>query len=130
MYLLVNKVLGAVTTLFSTILILPEHIWAPMVSETQQLNNKNPQGEFLKQYQNPVGNGAWILNREETNAQMITLDRNPNYHLKDKNGGPLYKVDKIKIMLYLDANTAIFSLRKGYVDMLDSSISSNYLTLF
>lgn len=130
MYLLVNKVLGAVTTLFNTILIIPEHIWKPLVSESQQLNNKNPQGEFLKQYQNPVGSGAWMLNREETNAQMITLDRNPNYHLKDENGDNLYKVDKIRLMLYLDSNTAIFALRKGYIDMLDTSISSNYLTLF
>ncbi|MBR4027653.1 MAG: ABC transporter substrate-binding protein [Lachnospiraceae bacterium] len=130
MYLLVNKVLGAVTTLFNTILILPEHIWAPIVTEEQQLNNKNPQGEFLAQYQNPIGSGGWILNREETNTQMITLDRNPNYHLTDENGGALYKVDKIKILLYLDANTAVFALRKGYIDMLDSSISSNYLSLF
>ena len=129
MYLSVNKVLGAVTTLFSTILILPEHIWSPLVSETQQLNNKNPQGEFLYQYQNPVGSGAWILNTEETNAQVITLDRNPNYHLKDEKGDELYKVDKIKLMLYLDSNTAIFALRKGYVDMLDSTISSNFLAL-
>lgn len=129
MYLLVNKVLGAVTTLFSTILILPEHIWAPLVTETEQLNNKNPQGDFLKQYQNPVGSGPWILNTEETNTQVITLDRNPNYHLKDEYGDELYKVDKIKIMLYLDSNTAIFALRKGYVDMLDTTISSNYLAL-
>lgn len=130
MYLLVNKVLGAVTTLFNTILILPEHIWEPLVTETQQLNNKNPQGEFLEQYQNPVGSGAWILNTEETNAQMITLDRNPNYHLTAEDGSALYKVDKIKFMLYLDSNTAIFALRKGYIDMLDTSISFNYLTLF
>lgn len=129
-YLLVNKVLGAVTTLFNTILILPEHIWKPLVTEQQQLNNKNPQGEFLKQYQNPVGSGPWILNREETNAQMITLDRNPKYHLTAEDGSPLYKVDKIKMMLYLDSNTAVFALRKGYVDMLDTAISSNYLTLF
>lgn len=129
-YLLVNKVLGAVTTLFNTILILPEHIWQPLVTEQQQLNNKNPQGEFLKQYQNPVGSGPWILNREETNAQMITLDRNPKYHLTAEDGSPLYKVDKIKMMLYLDSNTAVFALRKGYVDMLDTAISSNYLTLF
>lgn len=129
-YLLVNKVLGAVTTLFNTILILPEHIWQPLVTEQQQLNNKNPQGEFLKQYQNPVGSGPWILNRDETNAQMITLDRNPKYHLTAEDGSPLYKVDKIKIMLYLDSNTAVFALRKGYVDMLDTAISSNYLTLF
>ena len=129
MYLMVNKVLGAVTTLFNTVLILPEHIWEPMVTETQQLNNKNPQGEFLQQYENPVGCGPWILNREETNTQMITLDRNRNYHLKDENGDALYKVDKIKIMLYLDSNTAIFALRKGYVDLLDSTISANYLAL-
>ncbi len=130
MYLLVNKVLGAVTTLFNTILILPEHIWEPLVSEEQQLNNKNPQGEFLKEYQNPVGSGAWILNRDETNGQMITLDRNESYHLTDENGDQLYKVDKIKILLYLDSNTAIFALRKGYVDLLDTSISSDYLSLF
>lgn len=130
MYLLVNKVLGAVTTLFNTILILPQHIWEPLVSETEQLNNKNPQGAFLTQYQNPVGSGAWMLNREETNAQMITLMRNPNYHLKDENGDDLYKVDKIKILLYLDSNTAIFALRKGYIDLLDTQISSNYLALF
>lgn len=130
MYLLVNKVLGAVTTLFSTILILPEHIWAPLVTEEEQLNNKNPQGEFLKQYQNPVGSGAWILNREETNSQMITLERNPKYHLKDTDGSPLYKVEKIKIMLYLDSNTAVFALRKGYIDLLDTSVSTNYVSLF
>ncbi len=130
MYLLVNKVLGAVTTLFNTILILPEHVWKPLVSEEEQLNNKNPQGEFLEQYQVPVGSGPWILNREETNVQMITLDRNPDYHLKDEDGGPLYKVDKIKFMLYLDSNTAIFAFRKGYVDILDTSVSPNYLSLF
>jgi len=130
MYLLVNKVLGAVTTLFNTILILPKHVWKPLVSEEEQLNNKNPQGEFLEQYQAPVGSGPWILNREETNAQMITLDRNPDYHLKDEDGGALYKVDKIKFMLYLDSNTAIFAFRKGYVDILDTSVSPNYLSLF
>lgn len=129
-YLLVNKVLGAVTTLFSTILILPEHIWAPLVSETQQLNNKDPQGEFLKQYQEPVGCGPWILNREETNTQMITLERNPDYHLTGENGEPIYQAEKIKLLLYLDSNTAIFALRKGYIDLLDASVSSNYLSLF
>ena len=130
MYLLVNKVLGAVTTLFNTILILPEHIWAPLVSEEEQLNNKNPRGAFLEAYENPVGSGAWLLNREKTNAQVIVLDRNPNYHLKAADGSPLYKVDRLRLMLYLDANTAIFALRKGYVDMLDAAISSNYLKLF
>ncbi len=130
MYLLVNKVLGSVATLFQTILILPEHIWSPLVSEEEQLNNKNPKGAFLEQYQNPIGSGAWVLNKEETNTQMITLDRDPDYHLTDEDGEALYKVDKIKILLYLDANTAVFALRKGYIDLLDSAISSNYLSLF
>lgn len=129
MYLHVNKVFGAVTTLFNTILILPEHIWKPLVSETQQLNNKNPQGEFLYRYEHPVGSGAWILNTDETNSQVIVLQRNPNYHLKADDGSELYKVEKIKLLLYLDSNTAIFSLRKGYIDILDSAISTNYLSL-
>lgn len=129
MYLHVNKVFGSVTTLFNTILILPRHIWAPLVSATQQLNNKNPQGEFLYQYEHPVGSGPWLLNTEETNSQMIVLERNPNYHLRDEDGSPLYKVEKIRLLLYLDSNTAIFALRKGYIDILDSAISTNYMSL-
>ena len=129
MYLHVNKVFGAVTTLFNTILILPEHLYKPIVSETQQLNNKDPKGEFLKLYQNPVGCGAWTLNREQTNAQTIVLDRNPKYHLKAEDGSELYKIERIRILLYLDSNTAVFALRKGYIDLLDSSISSNYAKL-
>ena len=129
MYLLVNKTYDAVTTLFNTILILPRHIWKPLVNKGQQLNNKNPQGEFLEQYQNPVGSGPWLLNRQQTNSQMIVLDRNPNYHMKAEDGSPLYKVDKIKLMLYLDSNTAIFALRKGYIDILDAPVSSNFMNL-
>ena len=129
MYLVVNKTFDAVTTLFSTILILPRHIWKDMVSPTQQLNNKDPQGDFLVQYQNPVGSGPWLLNREQTNTQMIVLDRNPDYHLTAEDGSPLYKVERIKLMLYLDSNTAIFALRKGYIDILDSPVSSNFLSL-
>lgn len=128
-YLHVNKVFGAVTTLFNTILILPEHIWKPLVSQTQQLNNKNPEGDFLYQYEHPVGCGPWLLNTQETNSQMIVLDRNENYHLRDENGDPLYKVERIRLMLYLDTNTAIFALRKGYIDLLDTSISTNYAGL-
>ena len=129
MYLVVNKTYDAVTTLFSTILILPRHIWKDLVSPTQQLNNKDPQGDFLEQYQNPVGSGPWLLNREQTNTQMIVLDRNPDYHLTAEDGSPLYKADRIKLMLYLDSNTAIFALRKGYIDILDSPVSSNFLSL-
>lgn len=129
MYLHVSKVFGAVTTLFNTILILPEHLFKPIVSESEQLNNKNPKGEYLKLYQNPVGCGAWMLNREETNAQTIVLDRNPNYHLKADDGSELYKIERIRILLYLDSNTAVFALRKGYIDILDAAISTNFVKL-
>lgn len=69
------------------------------------------------------------MEKDETNTQVITLVQNPNYHLKAQDGSALYKVDKIKILLYLDSNTAIFALRKGYIDILDSAVSSNYLNL-
>ena len=130
-YFRVNKVLGAVATLFNSVLILPEHIWKPLVSETEQLNNKNPQGEFLKEYENPVGCGAWTLNKAQSGRQMIVLEnRGDDYHLKAGDGSDLYKVDTIKFMLYMDENTAIYALLKGYVDLLDKSMSSNYLRLF
>ncbi|MFA7106736.1 MAG: ABC transporter substrate-binding protein, partial [Candidatus Izemoplasmatales bacterium] len=77
----------------------------------------------------PVGSGPYILDSENSNAQVITLIRNDSYHLKDE-GGYLYKVEKIKFMLYQEANVAIYSLLKGHIDILDSTISSNYMSLF
>lgn len=129
MYLHVNKVLGAITSLFSTILILPEHIWSPIVNVNNQLNSKNPTDETLYQYKNPVGSGPFILDTENSNAQVITLLRNDDYHIKDEEEY-LYKVEKIKFMLYQEANVAIYSLLKGHIDILDSTISSNYMSLF
>ena len=129
MYLHVNKVLGAVTSLFSTILILPEHIWKPIVSLDNQLNSKNPTEETLYQYKHPVGSGPYILDTEQSNSQVITLIRNDNYHLQDE-GDYLYKVERIKLLLYQEANVAIYSLLKGHIDVLDSTISSNYMSLF
>lgn len=133
LYLHVNKVLGAVATLFTSILILPEHIWKPLVDADHQLNNKNPTPEFTEQYENPVGSGAWTLDAEQSSTQMIVLhNRGTDYHLTDESdpSQPLYKVDTIKFMLYMDQNTAIYALLKGYVDLLDVSMSANYKTLF
>lgn len=130
-YLRVSKVLGAVATLFTSILILPEHIWKPLISETEQLNNASPSGEILKQYENPVGCGAWTVDVSQSGRQMIVLrNRGEEYHLKAEDGSALYKVDTVKLVLYMDENTAIYALLKGYVDMLDNSMSSNYLRLF
>ena len=124
MYLHVNKVLGAITSLFSTILILPEHIWAPIVTPANQLNSKEPTAETLYQYQNPVGSGAYKLDTANSNAQVITLLKNENYQYDD------YQVDKIKFTLFQEQNVAIYALLKGHIDILDSTVSSNYLSLF
>jgi peptide/nickel transport system substrate-binding protein len=129
MYLHVNKVLGAITSLFSTILILPEHIWEPIVTVNNQLNSKEPTAETLYQYQNPVGSGGYKLDPENSNAQVITLVRNDDYHLKD-GLDHLYKVEKIKFMLFQEQNVAIYALLKGHIDILDATVSSNYLSLF
>ena len=129
-YLHVNKVLGAVATLFSTILILPHHIWQPIVTVSNQLNSKDPTAETLYQYHNPVGSGAYVLDTANSNAQVIVLKRRENYHLKDEDGSTLYKVDTIKFVLYQELNVAIYALQKGHIDILDASISSNYMSLF
>ena len=133
MYMHVAPVLGAVATLFSSILILPQHIWQPLVTADEKLNNQDPPEAFLEQYENPVGCGAWTLDTEQSSTQMIVLhNRGTEYHLKDEEdpSQPLYKVETIKFMLYLDQNTAIYALLKGYVDMLDVVMSSNYKNLF
>jgi ABC-type transport system substrate-binding protein len=129
-YLHVNKVLGAVTTLFSTILILPEHIWEPIVSPTNQLNSKDPTAETTYQYEHPVGCGPYVLDIDHSNAQVIVLERREDYPRTAADGSALYKVDRIKFLLYQEQNVAIYSLLKGHIDILDSTISSNYLSLF
>lgn len=130
LYLRVNKVLGAVTTLFTTILILPEHVWEPVVTETNQLNSKAPTDETLYRYSHPVGCGPYVLDTEATNGAMIVLRRYEDYHLKEDDGSPLYKASTIKFILYQEENVAIYALLKGHIDVLDQSVSSNYLSLF
>lgn len=131
LYLHVRKVLGAIATIFTSILILPEHIWEPLVDEDHKLNSEEPSGEILKQYQNPVGSGAWTLDASRSSRQMIVLEnRGTDYHLKAEDGSALYKVDTIKFMLYMEENTAIYALLKGHIDILDASMNSNYLRLF
>lgn len=130
MYLHVNKVLGAITSLFSTILILPEHIWEPIVTPENQLNSKDPSAETLEQYQNPVGSGPYRLDGLNSNAQVITLYRYDDYHLKDNQSDYLFKVENIKFMLFQEQNVAIYALLKGHIDVLDATVSSNYLSLF
>ena len=129
-YLHVNTVMGAVASLFTTILILPKHIWEPVISTDMPINSTSPSEELTKLYQNPVGCGPYVLDREATNSAQITLKKNPNYFLKAEDGSDLYKVDTVKFILYQEQNVAIFAIKKGYIDILDSSIPANYATLF
>ncbi len=130
LYMHVNTVLGAVTSLFTTILIIPRHIWEPVVCRENQLNARDPSGELLDCYCNPIGSGPYTLDTERSGSSMIVLNRREDYHLTDDDGGPLYKVDTIKFMLYQELNVAIYALMKGHIDVLHSSISSNYIRLF
>jgi len=130
LYLHVNKVLGAITSLFTTILILPKHIWEPIVTLENQLNSKNPTEATLEQYHHPIGCGPYKLNAEASGPSVIVLDRYEDYHLKADDQSALYKVDKIKFLLYQEVNVAIYSVLKGHIDILDSTISSNYMSLF
>lgn len=130
LYLHVNTVMGAVASLFTTILILPQHVWAPEISPEMPINSSNPSESLTYLYGNPVGCGPYVLDRANTNAAMITLKRNPDYFRKDENGDMLYKVETIKYLLYQEMNVAIFAIKKGYLDVLDCSIPANYGQLF
>ena len=129
-YFEVSKVLGAITPLVSTILVLPEHIYGSLVSIEQPINNTDPSPELRHAYENPVGCGPYQLDRANTNSQEIVLTRRADYHLKAPDGGALYKVDVLKFVLFQEINVAIYALKKGHVDVLDASVSANYARLF
>ena len=129
-YLHVNTVMGAVASLFTTILILPKHVWGDKISVDMPINSTSPSEELNYLYQHPIGCGPYTLDREATNSSVITLRRNPDYFLKSEDGTDLYGVDNIKFILYQEQNVAIFAIKKGYIDILDSSIPANYASLF
>lgn len=130
LYLHVNKVLGSVMPLFTSVLILPEHVWSPVVTKESQLNSTAPNEEILYRYSHPVGSGSWVLDAEESGSQQIILHRRKDYHLTKDDGSPLIGLDTIKYVLYQEINVAIYALLKGHIDVLNNSVSSNYLRLF
>lgn len=129
-YFEVSKVLGAITPLVSTVLILPKHIYGPIVSAENPLNNTSPDEALSYAYSHPVGCGPYTLDAEKTNAQEIVLRRREDFYIKGEDGDDLYKVDTLKFILYQEINVAIYALKKGHLDVLDSSISANYASLF
>lgn len=129
-YLHVNKVLGSVMPLFTSVLIIPKHVWEPVVTPQNQLNSAAPTEETLHRYRHPVGSGQFILDTEETGSQQIVLRRRADYHRTKADGSPLSNIETIKYVLYQEINVAIYALLKGHIDVLDNSVSSNYLRLF
>lgn len=129
-YLHVNKVLGSLAPLFTSVLILPAHVWEPVVSLENQLNSTSPNEDIHYRYANPVGSGAWLLDVAESGSQQIVLHRREDYHLTKEDGSPLTQVETIKFVLYKEINVAIYALLKGHIDVLSTTVSSNYLRLF
>ena len=129
-YLEFNKVLGAVATLCSTTLILPKHIYAPIISEDNPINSTSPTAELKHAYTHPVGSGPYVLDAQQSNAQQIVIRRRDDYHIKAPDGGTLYSPETIKFILYQDINVAIYALKKGHIDVLVDSMPTNYAPLF
>jgi len=129
-YLHVRGVLGAVTSLFTTVLILPEHVWAPIVSRESQLNCRNPDANMQYLYQHPVGCGPYVLDAAESGPSQIILRRDPLYHLTKDDSSALYAVETLRLVLYQELNVAIYAVMQGHIDMLDASLSPNYVRLF
>ena len=129
-YLHVRSVLGAVTSLFTTVLILPEHLWKPVVSRESQLNSRNPNEQMQALYQHPVGSGPFVLDADASGPSQIVLRRSALYHLLAEDASPLYTVETIHLILYQELNVAIYAVMQGHIDMLDAGLSPNYTRLF
>ncbi len=125
-YLHVRKVLGAITPLFTTITILPEHKWS-IISPSNQLNTTDPVPAMRGLYNNPVGSGPYTIDTASSNSSIVVLNKRPDYHLRDSAGKNLYKPEKIKIVNYMDINVAINALKKGDIDLINSAIDSAYV---
>lgn len=129
-YVHVRSVLGAVTSLFTTVLILPQHLWEPVVSRESQLNSRNPGEQMQTLYEHPVGSGPYVLDAEASGGSLIVLSRNDLYHLASDDSSPLYAVETIHLILYQELNVAIYAVMQGHIDMLDAGLSPNYVRLF
>ena len=129
-YFHIRPVLGGLTTLVSTTPILPKHLITDLITTVSPLINREPTPAQVEAFVNPVGCGPFKMDRENTNAQQITLIRRDDYHIHDDDGGILFKPERLVFYLYQDVNIAIFALKNGHVDVLSSSIDPNFIGLF
>ena len=129
-YFHVRPVLGGITTLVSTTPILPKHLMLDLITLASPLINREPTPEQVEAFANPVGSGPFKMDRENTSAQQITLIRRDEYHIRSDNGEMLFQPERLVFYLYQDVNIAIFALKNGHVDVLNSAIDPNFIGLF
>ena len=125
-YFHINKVLGAVTPLFTTTLILPEHEYN-IISQDLKLNTTSPTAALSYLFQNPMGSGAFTLDVNNSGPGVIVLKTREDYYRKNDEGGELYTIKSIKFINYLDEIVAINALNNGDLDIINSSISNIYV---
>jgi ABC-type transport system substrate-binding protein len=125
-YFHINKVLGAVTPLFTTTLIIPEHEYN-IINHDLKLNTTSPTAELSYLFQNPVGSGPFTLDVDNSGPGVIVLNYRDDYYIKDDEGESLYNIESIKFINYLDEIVAINALKNGDLDVINSSISNIYV---
>jgi peptide/nickel transport system substrate-binding protein len=67
--------------------------------------------------ENPIGTGAFML-KEFSPGDGALLVKNPDYHLKDKDGRPLPYVDAVRLYFTRDAATETALFRSKQVDVM------------
>lgn len=125
-YFHVDKVLGGITPLFTTILVLPEHEYN-IISQDLQLNTTSPTAELQHLFNNPMGCGPYTLDVNNSGPGIIVLNRRDDYHIKNDDGDLLYKVETIKFINFLDEVVAINALKNGDIDVIDNAINNIYV---
>jgi peptide/nickel transport system substrate-binding protein len=67
--------------------------------------------------ENPIGTGAFML-KEFSPGDGALLVKNPDYHLKDKDGRPLPYVDAVRLYFTRDAATETALFRSKQIDVM------------
>ncbi|MEW6096007.1 MAG: ABC transporter substrate-binding protein [bacterium] len=98
-------------------LIVPEHIWQPIIKEMKRTND--PLNSLLEyEVTKPIGMGAFKF-AEWNKGSYVKMVKNPLYfatgrNVKGKKVGPYF--DEILFKIYGTTDTAILSLKKGDID--------------
>jgi peptide/nickel transport system substrate-binding protein len=98
--------------------IIANHITV-VPKEIAELDGTEWGSEYLKDWENSIGTGAFILT-DYVDASSVTLERNPNYWDTDPvgpgKGNQLPYIDGIKWLVIPDASTRYAALRTAKID--------------